>query len=253
METFKEIELKAIWTNDICKEEILEYIAIQKNVFKDSYSVKKFQKKFQDNIYGYSLIIFAYLDNKCVGAMVFWRNDIQGIKAYQPCEMVVRQEFRGYGIFRKMNNMGVEKIGKNTLFYNYPNDNSLPPYLKMGWEVHSRQRYKIYNPITDAKEIMKIDEEYLGWLFNDTSSENMDLLKYVRINKKYYLLKKKKKNIYLIIGEIPKESALFISKAKLPLLLHYSSKGYIGRGIVRVTRTANKELNIPLYKIGPLF
>ena len=81
----------------------------------------------------------------------------------------------------------------------------------------------------------------------------LDLLKYVCLNKKYYLLKKRAKNIYLIIGEIHKESALFISKAKFPILLHYSSKGYIGRGIVTVIRNTNKEINIPLYKIDTLF
>lgn len=253
MKPFKDINLEVIWTNNIRKEEIINYVNIQYNVFKSGYSVEKFKKKYHDNIYGDSLIILAYLDNQCVGAMAFWRNDIEGVKAYQPCEMAVSNDYRGYGIFSKMNNKGLNYIEEDTLLYNFPNDNSLPFYQKIGWTIHSRKRAKIYNPITNSKEIMKIDEKYLEWLLNDTNSKNIDLLKYICLNKKYYLLKKKKKNIYLIIGEIPKESTLFISKAKLPLLLHYSSKGYIGRGIVRVTRTDNKELNIPLYKIGPLF
>ena len=58
---------------------------------------------------------------------------------------------------------------------------------------------------------------------------------------------------YLIIGEMKKEYTRFISNAIFPVLLHYSSKGYMGRGIVRVTKTINKDLIIPLYKIGPLF
>lgn len=253
MKPFKDIILKAIWTNNISKEDMMDYIDIQVNVFKSGHNLKKFQKKFQDNIYGDSLIILAYSENKCVGARAFWRNDIEGMKSYQPCDTAVLEDYRGYGIFTKMNEKGLNNIEEDTLIYNFPNDNSLPGNLKMGWEVHTRKRYKIFNPIRDTKEIIKIDEKYLEWLLNDTNSKNIDLLKYVRLNKKYYLLKKRAKNIYLIIGEIHKESALFVSKAKFPILLHYSSKGYIGRGIVTVIRNSNKEINIPLYKIDTLF
>ncbi|WP_352419467.1 GNAT family N-acetyltransferase [Proteiniborus sp.] len=253
MKPFKDIILKAIWTDNIRKEEVLDFINTQDRVFKNSYSVKKFEKKYNDNIYGKSLIILAYLDNKCVGARAFWRNDIEGMKAYQPCDTAVLEDYRGYGIFTKINDKGLKNIEENTLIYNFPNDNSLPGNLKMGWKIHSRRRYKIFNPIINSKEIMKVDEKYFEWLLNDTNSKNIDLLKYVCLNKKYYLLRKRAKNIYLIIGEIHKESALFISKAKFPILLHYSSKGYIGRGIVTVIRNTNKEINIPLYKIDTLF
>lgn len=253
MKTFKDIKLEEIWTHNIGEEEIIGFVNVQESVFKNGYSVEKFKKKYLNNIFGESLIILAYLDNKCVGAMAFWRNDIEGIKAYQPCEMAVLNDVRGYGIFSKMNNEGLNYIEKDTLLYNFPNDNSLPFYMKIGWSIHSRKRYKIYNPITNSKEIMKIDEKYLSWLLNDTNSKNVDLLKYVRINKKYYLLKKRSNIMYIIIGEIDKENASRISRARLPILLHYSIKGYFGRGVVTVTRTPSKEINIPLYKIGPLF
>lgn len=253
MKPFKDIKLEVIWTNNIGKEEIICFVNTQESVFKNGYSVEKFQKKYLDNIYGESLIILTYLNNNCVGAMAFWRNDIEGMKAYQPCEMAVLNDVRGYGIFSKMNNEGLNYIEEDTLLYNFPNDNSLPFYKKIGWEIHSRKRYKIFNPITNSKELMKIDEKYLKWLLNDTNSRNMELLKYICINKKYYLLKKRVNNMYIIIGEIQKESSVNIIKAKLPVLLHYSSKGYFGRGIITVTRYQNKEIDIPLYKIGPLF
>lgn len=253
MASFKNIILKATWIDSISEKETRDFVYIQDIVFRNNYSIKKFQKKYNDNIYGNSLLIFAYYDDKCVGVMAFWRNDIEGMKAYQPCEMAVLEECRGHGIFMKMNDKGLNYIGEDTLLYNFPNDNSLPGYLKIGWTLHSRKRYKIYNPLTDLNEIMKIDKQYLDWLLNDTNSKNLELLRYICLAKKYYLLKKRLKNMYIIIGEIQKESILYITKAKLPLLLHYSSKGYIGRGIVTVTRNSNIELNIPLYKIGPLF
>ena len=253
MKQAESISLKVTWTNNLNKEEIKCFVDIQENVFKNGYSVEKFEKKYLDNIYGESLIILSYLDNVCVGAMAFWRNDIERMKAYQPCEMAVLNDARGYGVFSQMNNEGLNYIEDDTLLYNFPNDNSLPFYKKIGWEIYSRKRYKIFNPLINSKEVMKIDEEYLRWLLNDTNSKNVEELKYTRINKKYYLLKIRAKNMYVIIGEIQKESSKNIKKAKLPILLHYSIKGYYGRGIVTVTRYQNKEINIPLYKIGPLF
>lgn len=253
MKPSKDIKLVEIWTNNIVKEEIIDFVNTQESVFRNCYSVEKFQKKYLDNIYGESLIVLAYLDNKCIGAMAFWRNDIEGMKAYQPCEMAVLNDYRGYGIFAKMNAKGLNYIDEDALLYNFPNDNSLPYYQKISWKIHSRKRYKIYNPIADSKEIMKIDQNYLNWLLNDTNTKNVDLLKYICLNKKYYLLKKRTKNVFIIIGEIERESTFFLLRAKLPILLHYSNKGYIGRGIVTVTRNDNNEINIPLYKIGPLF
>lgn len=253
MKQLNNLQLEVIWTNRIKKEEILCYVNNQERVFKGVYSVEKFQKKFLENIYGESLIILTYIDNECVGSMVFWRNDIEGAKAYQPCEMAVLNDFRGLGIFSKMNDEGLKYIEENTLFYNFPNDNSLPYYKKIGWNIHSKKRYKLFNPIVDGKEIIKIDKKYLEWLLNGTKINSVDLLKYIQINKKNYLLKKRFKNMYLIIGEIPYESTAYIKKAKLPILLHYSSKGYLGRGIITVTKHQNEEVIIPLYKIGPLF
>ena len=124
MKPVKDIKIEVIWTNSISKDEIICYVNTQKNVFKNVYSVEKFQKKYLDNIYGDSLIILSYLDNKCVGAMAFWRNDIAGMKAYQPCEMAVLDDVRGYGIFSKMNNEGLKYIEDDTLLYNFPNDKS---------------------------------------------------------------------------------------------------------------------------------
>lgn len=247
------ISFNAIWLNNLTKVDIENYLVIQENVFKINYCEKKFKKKFCDNIYGESLFIFAITEDKCVGAMVFWRNDIVGQKAYQPCEMAVLNEYRGHGIFPKMNTLGLEYIEEETLLYNFPNDSSLPSYVKMGWSIHSRERYKILNPITDFKEIMKVDEKYQDWLLNETNNKNKEFLKYIYFKKKYYLVQIKANKIFLLIGEINRKSALSLNRVKFAIVLHYSCNGYIGRGIIRVTRVPAQEVVIPLYKIGPLF
>lgn len=57
------------------------------------------------------------------------------IKAAQPCDTVVHPEFRRRGIFRDMNKVAIEEMTKDgyDLFFNFPNRNSQPGNLKMGW------------------------------------------------------------------------------------------------------------------------
>jgi len=152
-----------------------------------------------------------------------------------------------------MNAKGLEFIGDDCLFYNFPNDNSLPSYMKMGWFVHSKQRYKIFNPFADAKDIPKIDEGYLDWLLGDANIKNIEYLGCFVFNKKYYLIQQKKWCVYIVIAEVSEKNSRKLKRVNLPFLLHYSSRGYMGRGVVRVTNIQNGDIDIPLYKIGPLF
>lgn len=57
-------------------------------------------------------------------------------KAAQPGDTVVHPEFRGKGLFTKMNRVAIDELGKNgyDLFFNFPNKNSQPGNLKMGWQ-----------------------------------------------------------------------------------------------------------------------
>lgn len=57
-------------------------------------------------------------------------------KAAQPCDTVVHPKFRGKGLFSEMNRVAIEELTNEgyDLFFNFPNRNSQPGYLKMGWE-----------------------------------------------------------------------------------------------------------------------
>lgn len=58
-------------------------------------------------------------------------------KAAQPGDTVVHPDFRGQGLFSQMNRIAIEELGKEgyDLFFNFPNRNSQPGYLKMGWKI----------------------------------------------------------------------------------------------------------------------
>lgn len=249
----KDIRIECFWSSNISDNKINDFILIQNLVFSSSFNEHKFNKKYKKNIYGPSIIVLAYIDDRCVGARAFWRNDIEGMKAYQPCDTAVLREYRGSGIFTKMNEKGLVLIGNDTIIYNFPNDNSLSGYLKMGWNIHSRRRYKLFNKFRDFNEIDEIDIEYLDWILRDKELDFNDSLYYTKIKEKYYLLRKRKFNLYVIIAEIDKRYITYFKKAMFPICLYYSLKGYLGRGLVTVTRNTKNDLNIPIYKMDTIF
>ena len=57
---------------------------------------------FDDNIYGPSLITVAYVDGQPAGVDVMWRNDLNGVEAYQTVNTCVLESYRGRGLFKKM-------------------------------------------------------------------------------------------------------------------------------------------------------
>lgn len=253
MKSLGEIKIDLFWTDNITKKAIKDFIKVQNEVFNADFNENKFYKKYIKNIYGPSIIVLAYKGGICVGARAFWRNDINDLKAYQPCDTAVLSEYRGHGIFREMTCEALKIIDGDTLIYNFPNDNSYPGYLKMGWKLYNKKKYKLYNPFKDYNLVDKIEKKYLKWVLDGLDLDFNKSLYYTRIMNSYYLIKRRKGNLYVIIGEIDEESTFYLSKAKFPICLIYSDQGHFGRGLVTVTRNLKREIYIPIYKIDTIF
>lgn len=95
--------------------------------------------KYKNNIFGNPIINVAEIDGKIVGSSTLWpwRFTCKGklFDIYQPCDTVVLQEYQGRGIFKKIysNHLSyLDEMGVSFVF-NFPNSNSLPGNLKMGW------------------------------------------------------------------------------------------------------------------------
>ncbi len=68
--------------------------------------------------------------------------------ALQPGDTMVHPEHRRQGLFTRMTERAIERYAEDhPFFFNFPNDQSLPGYLKLGWEVVSRRSsyYRIEN------------------------------------------------------------------------------------------------------------
>ena len=71
------------WTNDLDEKFIADFLYVQNEVFGCG-TREEFKRQFEENIYGKSIVVVVYLDDKPVAARALWRNDIEGKEAYQP-------------------------------------------------------------------------------------------------------------------------------------------------------------------------
>ena len=124
------------------KEQILDllnYIFSKQEYFAKSRTLEWWNWKYERNVFGKSIIMIAEDNDRVVGARIFWAWEFvcrgQILKAYQPVDTVVHPDYQGQGLFTKLTvkalNQATE-IGADLLF-NFPNENSLPGNLKLGW------------------------------------------------------------------------------------------------------------------------
>lgn len=86
-------------------------------------------------------VVVAVDRDKIVGARnlllaEMWVKD-RKVKSAQPCDTMVHPEYRGKGLFSRMNQVAIEHFKERdyAFFYNSPNHQSRPGYLKQGWRI----------------------------------------------------------------------------------------------------------------------
>jgi N-acetylglutamate synthase-like GNAT family acetyltransferase len=126
--------------------------------------------KYDSNIFGKTHIYIAEHDGNVVSSSALWswkfycRGEI--ISAYQPCDTVVNPDYQRKGIFHKINIKRIELAkdkGRQFLF-NFPNSNSLPGNLKLGWNYLSKLEWivkplKPFNLLYNIKDKSKANPE----------------------------------------------------------------------------------------------
>lgn len=125
---------------------VLELLEI---VYRKSFTIDWWNWKYNQNPMGESIILVAEDYGKIVGLRSLWKYDLMYrsnlLKAYQPVDTVVHEEYRGQGLFTKLTIAAINeaKHYDADLLFNYPNQNSLPGYLKLGWYLLDNIRWWI--------------------------------------------------------------------------------------------------------------
>lgn len=208
-------------SSELTLPEKKDFINVFNTVFNMNYNIDWYNWKYIDNIYGNSHIILAYYKDKVVGIRSFWRNDINGHLCYQPCDTAVLKEFRGKGIFSKMTLLALEKT-EEAFIYNFPNNNSLPGYLKLGWRINKHAYLKPVLSHGRLKQESKyIEDDYLIWKFGKCP---FNQYYYYETGGQTYLLHKRKNNIYYVLGRFNGKYKDYFAKTSFPILFNYIDK-----------------------------
>jgi hypothetical protein len=248
------LEYKYYWSDKVNDNIINDFTDVSENVFQDqSLDKDAFIKKYIDNPYGKSLLVIVYDNFKPIAARGFWRNDINDIEAYQPVDTAVTTSYRGKGIFKQMTIGALEMVSSESLIYNFPNANSYPGYISLGWRLVAEYRLRLFKPCRFEKEHQeKISNTEVEWRYY-----NKDCYKYIKCGKKYYLVSLTKRSLcYLVVSEITQEISQKYSRIRFLHLLFYHSKiktiYNLNREPLRVI-SKNSVKCIPIWKADSVF
>jgi len=241
-------------TSNFSTSEKEDFIGVFNTVFNKNYTLDWFNWKYIDNIYGDSYIVLAYHKNKAVGIRAFWRNDIDGFKCFQPCDTAVLKEYRGLGIFTKMTLKALNNT-KGAFIYNFPNENSRPGNIKLGWNIN---KYFYLKPVLNKRKLKDeykyIEDKYLNWRFIKSPINEYS---YCEIDGESYLLYRRKDNIYYVLGRFNSKYKNQFERADSPILFKYiDKKGFINNflknraTVVSFNNAADfgEDLDIPIFK-----
>jgi len=181
--------------------------------------------KHVGNPFGKSLVLVAVENDSIIGVRAFmrwkWQLGDQVFSAFRAVDTATHPEHQGEGVFKKLtlNAIEIAKEQGDDFIFNTPNTQSLPGYLKMGWEevdklkirifptnplnwltVKQTGHYKINNNSSDAHlagliskhNNLKAEEnklftlkslEYLSWRYENNPLQNYE----VKGDKDFYL------------------------------------------------------------------
>lgn len=240
-----QIQIKETWTDTPSAQVKGDFIQLANTVFGTFVTESYFKSKFEDNIYGPSLLTVVYVDGQPAGADVMWRNDLWGERAYQTVDTCVLERFRGMGLFKSMTRWELERFGKDTLVYGFPNVNSFPGYVKMGWHVEY-----LHKTLCLPVKHDEIDHEYAVWWLKAQAGISV-----VQRKGKFYLIRKKKRNpVATLIGQIDETAASLFPESKGTCLYNcFKKKSSIYNMTKSIPLVCNQTgVGIPYWKIDAI-
>ena len=153
----------------ICKANQFDFFTEYAVLLNESFNCTNFTKEYLIekhvlNVEGPSIIAYKIVEEDLVSARAFLRHDliVNSIKlfCYQPCDTVTHIKYRRRGLFKLMTTKCIDLALTEgcKLLYNFPNSQSLGPYLKLGWVEFMKIKYGIFIPFLPFKIGNKIEK-----------------------------------------------------------------------------------------------
>lgn len=246
----KEIRIVTSWSNEISPQMKSDFMNVENAVFNGFCTESLFATKYLNNIYGPSVLVVAYLNEIPVGADALWRNDIDGRMAYQSADTCVLDSSRGMGVFTKMVKAKISVIQKDAMIYGFPNVNSFPGFLKMGWI--DQKLYKSVTVLGQPRGVGYIDGSYAKWWLQFQTG-----ISYLKRQGAFYLVRKRKgKPMGTVIGRVDEKIAVLFPKCSFLLWLKsFSSQAlfYNKDKYISLIYAGNSSvMDVPYWKIDAI-
>ena len=187
------------------KEHITQAMQLLSKVFpSDNFTKEWWDWKYNRNPFGKPFGWFAKLPDKnnFIGIRLLWPWRFylkeKSKLFYQALDTATDPNYGRIGIFSNLTRKAIKKMNAlNLTIYNFPNSNSYPAYIKLGWQDLAKQKWQYY-PVSYIKIIL-----HLFKIYNINSESNIpDKFKIenynfsiVEKNNKLYHSKWNKKNI----------------------------------------------------------
>lgn len=249
-----DVEYVLKWSEDIDESFYSDFLSVENDVF-GGFSKRILQHKFVNNIYGSCLITVAYLDGEPIGADAMMRNDVFGHIAFETIDTCVTEKCRGKGVFSTITKKEIDEVlakYPEAIIYGFPNGNSFPGYVKMGWNVQCMLYPALFLATCshDKEHPAVIDSEYAKWLKGASSQ-----FYHIKRDNKFYLIKKGQKH-FQMIGRIEPTAAVLFEREKNTGLIRYRSvkkRFYNNNDYQGSIITYGKiPFDIPYWKTDPL-
>ena len=198
------------WSDNLDEKFINDFIATENAVFGGDYTEELFNQKYVNNIYGKP--------------------------SYQPGDTCVTEVCRGKGIFTEMTKRSVAMLSDDDIIYNFPNQNSYPGYMKMGWKLVGEYGMVLFTGARGylKEHPVKMDYEYANWWLQGKQG-----LYSFRSGKDYFLMRPIRKCFYRIVACVPKEVAERYESAKFAVPFYRSTRKTF----------YNKNIGMPLHVV----
>lgn len=172
------------------EEELVQIVELIRSNLDPEFTIEFFKWKHLENPFGRSYGLVAWDGNKIIGLRVFMFWEFIGenkkiLRSIRPVDTVVDSNYRGRGLFKKLTLQGLENCkGQYDFIFNTPNNNSLPGYLKMGWEKSnncSNFRIGLINPFQAKPHLTRTELDTVPvFTDSDNSLETNKSSKYLK-------------------------------------------------------------------------
>lgn len=186
-------------TSELTGQDVHDILDVLNTTFGGWGDAAVFRWKYFDNPYGDSLHMIAYDGPQAVGSAGFWRNDLHETPAYQCVDLAVIPSHQRRGIFRVAASECVTRL-KGAYLYTFPNVDSRPGFLKMGWSLKRRMPISIHLPGGVLRRYEKRDplpDNYAEWRFARHPSKRYYVC---RLGGQSFLLSRRRSNCYAAGG-----------------------------------------------------